>query len=59
VRSVLQYGAESVESANSNPVVVTPLDVFPPAPPKNIVAIAVPATGDSPARIELSWSIGS
>lgn len=58
VRSVAQYGSEAVESADSAPAVVIPRDVFPPAPPKNVVAIAVPAAGDSPAHLELSWSIG-
>jgi hypothetical protein len=58
VRSVARYGSEVIESADSAPVVVSPRDVFPPAPPKNIVAIAVPAAGDAAAHIELSWSIG-
>jgi hypothetical protein len=59
VRAVARYAAVEVESADSRPVAIQPADIFPPAPPKNIFAIAVPATADSPARIELSWSIGS
>jgi fibronectin type 3 domain-containing protein len=39
--------------------VIQPADIFPPASPKNVVAIAVPATGDTTAHFELSWNIGS
>jgi hypothetical protein len=59
VRSVAQYGSESIESADSAPAVVTPRDTFPPPPPANLVAIAVPAVGDAAAHIELSWNISS
>jgi hypothetical protein len=59
VRAVARYAAVEVESADSRAVAIQPADIFPPAPPKNIVAIAVPATEGSPARIELSWSIGN
>lgn len=60
VRSVVQYGtnsADSVESNDSNLLEVTPKDIFPPAAPAGLVAIAVPATPDVPAHIELSWAI--
>lgn len=57
VRSVAQVDLDSVESADSEPVVVTPRDTFPPAAPANLVAVLVPATSDSPAAVDLSWSI--
>ena len=57
VRSVLQYEADSAESSDSKPVVVTPRDIFPPAAPKGVVAVLVPATPETPAQIELSWGI--
>jgi hypothetical protein len=57
VRSVAQYRLEFIESVDSAPAVVTPRDTFPPAPPGNLVAIDVPAAGDAPAHIELSWNI--
>jgi len=57
VRSVAQYGAEAVESGESRAVEVTPKDIFPPAPPLDLVAVYVPAAGASPAAVELSWAI--
>jgi hypothetical protein len=60
VRSLVQYGstpADSVESGDSNVIVLTPKDIFPPAAPAGLVAIPVPATPDVPAHIELSWAI--
>ena len=57
VRTVARYGAESVESGDSQPVQVTPKDIFPPAPPVDVVAVFLPAAGGTPAAVELSWSI--
>ncbi len=57
VRSVAQYQADEVESADSQPLVVAPRDTFPPAAPKGLVAVLVPATPAAPAHIELSWAI--
>jgi len=57
VRSVAQVDLDSVESADSELVVVTPRDIFSPAAPANLVAVFVPATPENPAAIELSWSI--
>jgi len=57
VRAVAREGADSVESADSPPVEVTPKDIFPPAPPVDLVAVFVPAAGAAPAAVELSWSI--
>ena len=59
VRSVAQYELDSVESADSQAVVLTLKDTFAPAAPKNLVAVYVPAAGETPAHIELSWSISA
>lgn len=57
IRSVTPAGAGTVESADSSPVVVTPHDVFPPAPPHSLVVVFVPASPSAPAHAELSWEI--
>jgi hypothetical protein len=57
VRSVAQYELDSVESADSQALVLTLKDTFAPAAPKNLVAVYVPAAGETSAHIELSWSI--
>lgn len=59
VRSVAQHGADAVESADSAAVNVAPRDTFPPASPKDVVIVVVPATPESPAQIELSWAISN
>jgi hypothetical protein len=59
VRSVAQFGADLVESADSAPVFVTPHDIFPPAAPANLEITIVPATPQAPAYVELSWAINS
>src|SRR5579864_1859766 len=57
VRSVAQFGADIVESADSAPAMVTPRDFFPPAAPTNLEISIIPATNQAPAYIELSWAI--
>jgi len=57
VRSVAQYGSESVESGESRAIEVTPKDIFPPAAPLDLVGVFVPAAGATPAAVELSWGI--
>jgi hypothetical protein len=59
VRGVAQIGAESVESADSEPVIVVPRDTFAPAAPVNLVAVVVGATAEAAAHIELSWGISA
>lgn len=58
VRSVVDYTGAEVESADSNLAVVTPRDTFPPAAPQGLVVVLVPAQGDTPAHLELSWTAG-
>jgi chitodextrinase len=57
VRSVAQYVGEAIESGESRSVQVTPKDIFPPAAPLELAGVFVPATGASPAAVELSWAI--
>ncbi len=57
VRSVVQTPNGPQESGDSNSVVVTPKDTFPPAAPQGLVVVLVPTQGDVPAHLELSWAI--
>jgi predicted phage tail protein len=57
VRSVIDHSGQNVESADSNVVTVVDRDVFPPAAPQNLVVAPVPAQGNIPAHVELSWQI--
>jgi hypothetical protein len=57
VRSFSQYSAEALESTDSNLVIITPRDTFPPVAPQGLIAVLVPAQGNVPADIELSWAI--
>jgi hypothetical protein len=57
VRSVVQVQGMALEASDSAPVVLTPRDTFPPAPPQDLVAAVLPgATGDATV-VDLSWSI--
>jgi hypothetical protein len=53
VRRVEMAGAIAIESAPSVPVCVTPVDTFPPAPPKNLAHIA------SGSGVSLLWEANS
>jgi hypothetical protein len=57
VRSLAQYPDEELESADSNLVVITPRDVFPPAAPQSVTVVLVPAQGENPAYLDVSWAI--
>jgi hypothetical protein len=59
VRSVAQYPDLQVDSLDSSPVEVTPLDTFPPSAPQGLVVVLVPAQGAAPAYLDLSWSISA
>ena len=59
VRSIAQYPDLQVESLDSLPVEVSPLDTFPPAAPQGLVVVLVPAQGSAPAYLDLSWSISA
>jgi hypothetical protein len=57
VRSVVQYSGATIESSDSNFAIITPRDLFPPAAPQGLLVVPVPAQGDTPAHLELSWAI--
>jgi hypothetical protein len=59
VRSVAQYPDLQIESLDSPPITVSPLDTFPPAAPQGLVVVLVPAQGAAPAYLDLSWSISA
>jgi hypothetical protein len=57
VRSVVEYGADQIESADSNLFDVLARDVTPPAAPQRLIVVYVPAEENVPPHLELSWSI--
>ncbi len=57
VRSVIQVEGVELESADSQPVTVTPGDIFPPAAPQGLVAALLPGSAPGVALVDLSWSI--
>ena len=57
VRSVAQYPDAELESADSNLAIVAPRDIFPPAAPQNVAVVLVPAQGENPAYLDVSWAI--
>jgi len=59
VRRVAQFGSDTVESEDSRPAVVTPVEVSPPAVPQGIEAVVVPATPQAAAYVSLSWAISA
>lgn len=59
VRSIAEYDDARVQSADSNFASVERLDSFPPSAPEGLVAVLIPAQGQSPGSFDLSWSISS
>jgi fibronectin type 3 domain-containing protein len=57
IRSVSQYPDVTLESADSNLIIVTPRDTFPPAAPQGLVVVLVTAQGENPAYLDISWAI--
>ncbi len=57
VRSVLDYSGEEIESNGSNVVTITVRDTVPPSAPQGLLVVFVPADAETPAHLELSWSI--
>lgn len=57
VRSVISADGNEIESDNSEPVTVTPLDIFPPAAPQDLVAAVLPGAAPPTFVTDLSWSI--
>ena len=59
VRALAQYGADTIESADSAPTVVTARDIFPPATPLGLEGTIIPGNPGELAHVELSWAISS
>ncbi|HYL63914.1 MAG TPA: hypothetical protein VE077_14945 [Candidatus Methylomirabilis sp.] len=57
VRSVVPADGGSLESSDSDPAIVTPRDIFPPAAPQNVVAAVLPGAAPGALVVDLSWSI--
>lgn len=57
IRSVISAGGGQLESDDSNLVDITPRDIFPPSAPQGLEAVVVPAEGNTPASLDLSWAI--
>jgi hypothetical protein len=57
VRSAISAEGNEIESDNSEPATVTPLDTFPPAAPQDLVAAVLPGAAPSAFVVDLSWSI--
>jgi len=57
VRSVVPVEGNPLESADSNPAIVTPRDTFPPAVPQNLNAVVLAGVTPSSVLVDLSWSI--
>ena len=57
VRSVVLAEGSSLESSDSSPVVVAPLDTFPPGAPQGLVAAVLPGAEPGTLLADLSWSI--
>src|SRR5215472_200150 len=57
VRTVILADGNEIESDNSEPVMVTPGDIFPPAAPQGPVAAVLPGASPSAFVVDLSWSI--
>jgi hypothetical protein len=57
VRSVISEAGAPLESADSNPVILTAKDIFPPAAPQDLVAAVLPGPSPGSSVVDLSWSI--
>ena len=57
VRSVITANGLPLESDDSQHVIVTPRDTFPPAAPQGLVAALLPGATPESFAVELSWSI--
>ena len=50
-------GSSAIESSDSNPAIVTPHDIFPPAVPQGLVAAVIVGSPTNPPEVDVSWSI--
>jgi hypothetical protein len=57
VRSVVNEEGVTRESGDSQPAIVTPKDIFPPAAPRDLVAAVLPGAAAGSSVVDLSWSL--
>ena len=57
VRSAVPAGGELLESGDSKAAIVTPKDIFPPAPPQSVVAAVLRGPSAESYVVDLSWGI--
>jgi len=57
VRTVVLVAGVKQESGDSQAAILTPKDIFPPAPPQGIVAAVIPGASPGSLVVDLSWSI--
>jgi hypothetical protein len=57
VRTVVVVEGNPLESADSNPAIVSPRDTFSPASPQNLVVAALSGASPGSVLADLSWSI--
>jgi hypothetical protein len=57
VRSSVIVDGKPLESSPSDPAIVTPRDIFPPAAPQNVVGNVLPGAAAGSVLVDLSWSI--
>ena len=57
VRSFILVEGNPLESGDSTPAIVAPLDIFPPAAPLDVVAAILPGPPPGSAVVDLSWSL--
>jgi len=57
VRSAVPAGGELLESGDSKVAIVTPKDIFPPAPPQSVVAAVLTGLSADSYVVDLSWGI--
>lgn len=59
IRSVELIEGKEIESDDSTPVVVKPVDTFPPAAPQGLAAAVLPGPEPHTVQVDLSWSINA
>jgi hypothetical protein len=60
VRTVILADGTPVESSDSGPVIVTPIDVFPPSAPQGLqAAVIVGSPTNATFEVDLSWSMNT
>ena len=57
IRSGITVNGAPLQSGDSSPAILTPKDIFPPAPPQDIVAAVLPGPKPGTTVVDLSWAI--